>query len=84
MLIKTLRRMKSTSLISEFKDSYVKFGYADGNSMLKAIGTGILTVRDIFNKLRPKEDKINIDAMRPSKVCMIFVEKLFWMELKIY
>ena len=56
LLIKTLRRMKSTSLISEFKDSYVKFGYADGNSMLKAIGTGILTVRDIFNKLRPKED----------------------------
>ena len=39
LLIKTLRRMKSTPLISEFKDSYTKFGYADRNSMLKAVGT---------------------------------------------
>ena len=58
MLVKTLRRMKSTSLLKEFKNSYTKFGYADTNSMLKAIGTGILTVREIFNKLRPKENKI--------------------------
>ena len=58
MLVKTLRRMKSTSFTKEFKNSYTKFGYADTNSMLKAIGTGILTVREIFNKLRPKEDKI--------------------------
>ena len=67
MLIKTLRRMKSNSLISEFKDSYSKFGYADANSMLKAIGTGILTVRDIFNKLRPKEEKMEIDEMKSSR-----------------
>ena len=61
MLVKTLRRMKSTSLINEFKNSYSKFGYADTSSMLKAIGTGILTVREIFNKLRPKEDKIEFN-----------------------
>ena len=61
MLVKTLRRMKSTSLINEFRDSYPKFGYADASSMLRAIGTGILTVRDIFNKLRPKEDKIEFN-----------------------
>ena len=61
MLIKTLRRMKSTALLKEFKDSYQKFGYADSNSMLKSIGTGILTVREIFNKLRPKDEKININ-----------------------
>ena len=29
MLVKTLRRMKSTSFIKEFKNSYAKFGYAD-------------------------------------------------------
>ena len=61
MLVKTLRRMKSTSLLKEFKNSYPKFGYADTNSMLKAIGTGILTVREIFKKLRPKEDKIEFN-----------------------
>ncbi|MAL64927.1 MAG: hypothetical protein CMF94_02365 [Candidatus Marinimicrobia bacterium] len=64
VLVKTLRRMKSTALITEFKGNYSKFGYSDLNSMLKAIGTGILTVREIFNKLRPKEDKIAI----PEKV----------------
>ena len=53
--------MKSTAL-TEFKGNYSKFGYSDLNS--KAIGTGILTVREIFNKLRPKEDKIAI----PEKV----------------
>ena len=61
VLVKTLRRMKLTSLINEFKNSYPKFGYADTNSMLKAIGTGILTVREILKKLRPKEDKIEFN-----------------------
>ncbi len=61
MLVKTLRRMKSTALINEFRNSYSKFGYADTSSMLKAIGTGILTVREIFNKLRPKEDEIEFN-----------------------
>ena len=61
VLVKTLRRMKSTRLINEIKNSYPKFGYADIHSMLRAIGTGILTVREIFNKLWPKEDKIEFN-----------------------
>ena len=60
VLIKTMRRMKSSSLINDFKNSYARFGYADTNSMLKAIGTGVLTVRDLFKKLKPKQDEVEI------------------------
>ena len=42
--------------LEEFKNSYNRFGYADINSLLKAIGTGVLTVREMFKKIRPKED----------------------------
>tara|TARA_B100000214_G_scaffold300670_1_gene230951 strand:- start:703 stop:2880 length:2178 start_codon:yes stop_codon:yes gene_type:complete len=60
VLIKTMRRMKSSSLINDFKNSYARFGYADTQSMLKAIGTGVLTVRDVFKKLKPKQDEVEI------------------------
>ena len=60
VLIKTMRRMKSSSLINDFKNSYARFGYADTQSMLKAIGTGVLTVRDLFKKLKPKQDEVEI------------------------
>ena len=56
ILTKTLRRMKLTDDIGEFKKSYNRFGYADTNSLLKAIGTGVLTVRDMFKKIRPKQE----------------------------
>ncbi len=60
VLTKTMRRMKSSSLINDFKNSYARFGYADTQSMLKAIGTGVLTVRDLFKKLKPKQDEVEI------------------------
>jgi GTP pyrophosphokinase len=56
ILTKTLRRMKLRNDLDDFKNSYNRFGYADINSLLKAIGTGVLTVRDMFKKIRPKED----------------------------
>ena len=68
VLIKTMRRMKSSSLINDFKNSYARFGYADTQSMLKAIGTGVLTVRDVFKKLKPKQDELEISEIedKPS------------------
>ena len=56
ILNKTLRRMKLINEINDFKNSYKKFGFADYNGLLKSLGTGIITVRDMFQKLRPKED----------------------------
>ena len=56
ILTKTLRRLKMSSEMNEFKNSYNRFGYADSNALLMGIGTGILTVRDMFKKLKPKED----------------------------
>ena len=58
ILTKTMRRMKLNNSISEFKNAFEKFGYADSKSMLNAIGSGILTVRDIFKKLRPKDQEL--------------------------
>ena len=56
LLTKTLRRMKLYSDLEEFKNSYNKFGFADSKSLLMSLGTGVLTVRDMFRKIRPKED----------------------------
>ena len=56
LLTKTLRRMKLYGDLEEFKNSYNKFGFADSKSLLMSLGTGVLTVRDMFRKIRPKED----------------------------
>ena len=56
ILTKTLRRMKLYGDLEEFKNSYNKFGFADSKSLLMSLGTGVLTVRDMFRKIRPKED----------------------------
>ncbi len=56
MLEKTLRRMKMLKDIDEFRESFSRFGYSDTNSLLKAIGSGLITVRDMFAKLRPQEE----------------------------
>ena len=62
ILTKTLRRLKTDNSYHEFQNSYKKFGYSDVDSLLRGIGTGIITVRDMFIKLRSKDDfnhKIN-------------------------
>ncbi len=56
LLNKTLRRMKLIDEIEKFKNSYNKFGFADYDGLLKSIGTGIITVREMFQKLRIKEE----------------------------
>ena len=56
LLTKTLRRMKLYGDFEEFKNSYNKFGFADSKSLLMSLGTGVLTVRDMFRKIRPKEE----------------------------
>ncbi|MBA65925.1 MAG: (p)ppGpp synthetase [Candidatus Marinimicrobia bacterium] len=70
LLIKTMRRMKLADAIKEFQDGYNKFGYADKKSMLNAIGSGILTVREMFAKLRPKDQELlpNEDNTLKTKI----------------
>ena len=58
MLDKTLRRMKMIKDIHEFRESYSRFGYSDSGALLKEIGSGLITVRDMFRKLRPEEEEI--------------------------
>jgi GTP pyrophosphokinase len=59
MLEKTLRRMKLLKDIDEFRESFAKFGYSDSRALLKAIGSGMITVRGMFRKLRPQEEEID-------------------------
>ena len=70
ILSKTLRRMKLSSEMDEFKKSYNKFGFADSKSLLMALGTGVLTVRDMFKKIRPKEEVFDKDVLenKPSRI----------------
>ena len=56
ILEKTLRRLKMHDANQEFIDSYKKFGFADAESLLVALGNGTLIVRDMLSKLRPQED----------------------------
>ena len=71
ILTKTLRRMKLYGDLEEFKNSYNKFGFADSKSLLMSLGTGVLTVRDMFRKIRPKED-INENNILDNKSSKIF------------
>ena len=71
ILTKTLRRMKLYGDLEEFKKSYNKFGFADSKSLLMSLGTGVLTVRDMFKKIRPKED-INEKDILDNKSNKIF------------
>ena len=71
ILTKTLRRMKLYGDLEEFKNSYNKFGFADSKSLLMSLGTGVLTVRDMFRKIRPKED-INEKDILDKKSNKIF------------
>ena len=71
ILTKTLRRMKLYGDLEEFKNSYNKFGFADSKSLLMSLGTGVLTVRDMFRKIRPKEE-INEKDILDKKSNKIF------------
>ena len=51
---KTLRRLKMLHISGEIKSSYIKFGFSDENSLIKAIGSGNITVREILKKIKPK------------------------------
>ena len=55
LLEKTLRRLKIFEELDEFKNSFNKFGFSDKTSLIKAIGSGNITVRDMLKKIRPKE-----------------------------
>ena len=68
LLTKTLRRLKLKTEIKEFQNSYSRFGYRDKESLLKAIGTGMITVRDMFLKIKSKEDfSFNIDDQKRKR-----------------
>jgi len=71
ILTKTLRRMKLYGDLEEFKNSYNKFGFSDSKSLLMSLGTGVLTVRDMFRKIRPKEE-VNEKTILDNKFNKIF------------
>ena len=58
LLEKTLRRLKRSSLITEVKDSFAKFGYNSSDSFLESIGSGDLSIRDVLKKVQPEEDVV--------------------------
>ena len=58
LLEKTLRRLKRSSLITEVKDSFAKFGYNSSDSFLESIGSGELSIRDVLKKVQPEEDVV--------------------------
>ena len=58
LLEKTLRRLKRSSLITEVKDSFAKFGYNSSDSFLGSIGSGDLSIRDVLKKVQPEEDVV--------------------------
>ena len=66
LINKTLRKMKLTKRIDDVRNSYNKFGYRDKNSLLKAVGTGVITVSDIFKKINHIEDAKNEFKMTDS------------------
>ena len=55
LLEKTLRRLKRFDLITDVKESYAKFGHNNSDSLLEAIGSGDLFIRDILKKVLPEE-----------------------------
>ncbi len=59
ILEKTLRRLKRTQDLEEIKGSYEKFGLNSLDKLYESLGNGNLLVRDIFRKLRPKEDVVD-------------------------
>ena len=63
---KTLRRLKRKSLMGELIESYSKFGYNNSDSFLEAIGSGIISIRDILNKISP-EDKNKVEEESPNE-----------------
>ena len=58
LLEKTLRRLKRSSLITEVKDSFAKFGYNSSDSFMESIGSGDLSIRDVLKKVQPEEDVV--------------------------
>ena len=46
--------------MGELIESYLKFGYNNSDSFLEAIGSGIISIRDILNKISP-EDKNKVE-----------------------
>ena len=55
ILEKTLRRLKRNQDFEDIKESYEKFGLNSLDKLYESLGNGNLLVRDIFKKLRPKE-----------------------------
>jgi len=60
ILEKTLRRLKRKGDLEEIKTSYSKFGLNSLDQLYESLGNGNILVRDIFKKLKPKE-QINIE-----------------------
>lgn len=55
ILEKTIRRLKRNQDLEDIKESYEIFGLNSLDKLYESLGNGNLLVRDIFKKLRPKE-----------------------------
>lgn len=66
ILEKTLRRLKRIQDLEEIKKSYEKLGLNSLDKLYESLGNGNLLVRDIFKKLRPKE-QVQIDEDEKEK-----------------
>ena len=55
--------------MNKVKNSFSKFGYGNENSLLKSLGSGILTVREIFEKINPKQNlnKTEVNELKSEK-----------------
>ena len=70
LLEKTLRRLKLKKDLKKIRDSFEKFGYPNRIALLKNIGNGNITVRDILNKFNPKNalDDHKSEHQKKSKI----------------
>jgi len=66
ILVKTLRRLKRLKDKDEIKLSFEKFAFKNPDELMSAIGEGQITVREIFQKLRPQEE-IKMDVTEEDK-----------------
>ena len=75
ILTKTLRRMKLSNQINEFKNSFSRFGFSDETTLLKSIGSGIITVRNIFDKIKQKQNGEDVKIEKyPTKKFFKFAQ----------
>jgi GTP pyrophosphokinase len=55
ILEKTLRRLKLLNRIDDVKNAYPKYGFGGPDQLVEAIGSGIISIRDVLKKVDPQK-----------------------------